>query len=258
MTGAAAMAATSAYRSGVGLVYLALPATLVPALNASLTEVVFRPLPATRAGTLNFSAVKALLAEAPTVQATLIGPGLSRNPATQHAIRHFVAHWPGPLVVDADALTAMTGQDALWLMRTAPTIITPHPGEMARLLGRSVADCENDRIGTAKEAARRFHAVTVYKGAPTVIATPSGEACFNPTGNAGLAVAGTGDTLAGSIVAFLAQRCSPLHAAALACYIGGLAAEIIAEEFGLHGITASDIIVTLPRALKELEAKSNL
>ena len=255
MTGAAAMAATSAYRSGAGLVYLALPASLVPALNAVLTEVVFRPMPATQAGTLSFKAVKALLAEASQVQATLLGPGLSRNAATQNAIRHIVARWPGPLVVDADALTAMAGHDALWQARQAPTIITPHPGEMARLLGRSVAECEEDRIGTAKQAAKRFNAVTVFKGAPTVIASPRGEACVNPTGNAGLAVAGTGDTLAGSIVALLAQGCAPLHAAVLGCYLGGLAAEIAADELGLHGMTALDLSEAIPLAMKELATK---
>ncbi|HEY3378442.1 MAG TPA: NAD(P)H-hydrate dehydratase [Armatimonadota bacterium] len=252
MTGAAAMAATSAYRSGVGLVRLALPASLVPALNAVLTEVVFRPVPETRAGTLSFQAVKPLIAEASAMQAALIGPGLSHNAATQNAIRRFVAQWPGPLVVDADALTAMVGADELWGQRNAPTIITPHPGEMSYLLSKTVPELEEDRIATAKEAAKRFNAIVVFKGTPTVIAAPDGETFVNPTGNAGLAVAGTGDCLAGSIVALLAQGLPALHAAALATYAGGLAAEMLSDSIGIMGMTALDLIDGLPYALKEL------
>jgi NAD(P)H-hydrate epimerase len=252
MTGAAAMSCLSAYRSGAGLVRLALPTSLVQVLNAQLTEVVFRPLPESSAGTMGFRAVARLLGEAKDVQAALIGPGLSRNAATAHAIRRLIPAWPGPLSVDADALTAMAGYDELWKAREAPTIITPHPGEMSRLLGKPIKELEADRIGTAKEAAERFHAVTVFKGAPTVIAAPDGRTFVNPTGNAGLAVAGTGDVLSGSIVALLAQGVAPLFAAALAVYSGGLAAERLAEEMGINGMTALDLIDSMPYALAEL------
>ncbi|HEY3417881.1 MAG TPA: NAD(P)H-hydrate dehydratase [Armatimonadota bacterium] len=255
MTGAASMSSTSAYRSGAGLVRLAVPATLVQALNATLTEVVFRPMPATPAGTLSFHAAQLLLAEADEVQATLIGPGLSRNAATRNAMQRLVAQWPGPLVVDADALTAMAGQDALWGQRKAPTIITPHPGEMSRLLGKPIKELEQNRIDTAKTAAQRFNAVTVFKGAPTVVAAPDGRAFVNPTGNAGLAVAGTGDTLSGSIVAFLAQGLAPLEAAVLACYVGGRAAEIGTAQRGIHGFTAPDLAAAIPLAINALIAE---
>ena len=254
MTGAAAMAATSAYRSGAGLVRLALPTSLVQVLNAQLTEVVFRPLPETSAGTLGFQAVKMLLAEADEVQATLIGPGLSRNAATQHAVRRLIAQWPGTLVVDADALTAAAGHDDVWQARTAPTVITPHPGEMSRLLGLPIAELEQDRLTTAKAAARRYNAITVYKGAPTVIAAPDGRAYIVSAGqaHAGLAVAGTGDTLAGCITALLAQGLAPFEAATLATYLGGLAAEILTADLGTHGMTALDLIDGLPYAMKKL------
>lgn len=253
MPGAAAMASTSAYRSGAGLVRLALPASLAATLNAALTEVVFRPLPETLAGTLSFHAVSQLLAEADAVKATLIGPGLSRNRATENAVQRLVARWPGPLVVDADGLTAMAGADDLWRQRTAPTIITPHPGELSRLLGTPVRELEEDRFGSAKAAAKRFNAVTVFKGAPTVIAAPGGDLFVNPTGTAGLAVAGTGDVLAGAIVALLAQGLPPLHAAVLAAYAGGLAAEQVTGELGLRGMTALDLIEAMPYALKSLQ-----
>lgn len=252
MTGAAVMASRAAYRSGAGLVRLSLPAALVPALNATLTEAVFRPMPATPAGTLGFQAVRPLLAEAAEVRATLIGPGLSRQKSTQLVIQRLVAQWPGPLVVDADGLTAMAGQDALWGQRQAPTVITPHPGEMSRLLGRPVPELEADRIATAKEAAQRFNAVTVYKGAPTVIAAPDGRCYVNPTGNPGLAVAGTGDVLAGSITALLGQGVPPLEAATLATYMGGMAAEMTTETIGIHGMTAPDLIDALPFAMRQL------
>lgn len=252
MTGAAAMAATAAYRSGVGLVRLALPASLVATLNATLTEVVFRPMPAIAAGTLGFAAVARLLGEADQVQATLIGPGLSRHPGTQNAVRRLVAAWPGSLVVDADALTAMAGHDAHWQARKAPTVITPHPGEMARLLGEPTSALEQNRLATAVAAARRFNAVTVFKGTPAVIASPDGRAFVNPTGTPVLAVAGTGDVLAGTITALIAQGVAPLDAAVLGTYAGGRAAEMLTAEMGMHGITALDLLESLPYAFREL------
>lgn len=252
MTGAAAMACTSAYRSGAGLVRLALPASLTPALNAALTEVVFRPIPETSAGTLSFHAIPHLLSDAKQVEAVLIGPGLSRNGATQYAIRRLIPLLHTPLVVDADALTAMAGHDELWQQRPAPTVITPHPGEMSRLLGKPVKELEADRIATTQEAAARFNAITVFKGTPTVIAAPEGRTFVNPTGNAGLAVAGTGDVLAGSITALIAQHVDPFHAAALATFAGGRAAEMITADLGILGMTALDLIDGIPHALAEL------
>ncbi len=251
MTGAAAMACTAAYRAGAGLVRLGLPASLVPALNAALTEVVFRPLPAVPPGVLGHRAIASLLADARDVRAALIGPGLSRQRVTALAVQRLVPQLPCPLVVDADALTAMAGEET-WTQRTCPTVITPHPGEMARLLGRPVAELETDRLATAREAAKRFNAVTIFKGAPTVIAAPDGRVWVNPTGNAGLAVAGTGDVLAGAVTALLAQGVPAPEAAALAVYAGGRAAELIATEHGIHGMTALDLIEALPFALAEL------
>lgn len=171
MTGAAAMASTAAYRSGAGLVRLALPASLISTLNAALPEVVFLPMPEIRAGALGFQAVKQLLAEAGTVQAALIGPGLSHQAATQHAIRHFVANWAGPLVIDADALTALAGHEEVFTTRSAPTIITPHPGEMSRLLGTPVQELERDRLQTAKLAATRFRSQSTFSVLLWVIIT---------------------------------------------------------------------------------------
>lgn len=252
MNGAAAMCAAAAYRAGAGLVRLAIPASLAEVLNAQLTEVVFRPQPETSNGTLSFRAVNKLLAEASEVQATVIGPGLSRNKATQLAIRRLVAAWPGPLVVDADALTAMAGHDELWQERRAPTIITPHPGEMSRLLATSIAECESNRIATAIKAAQRFNAITVYKGSPLLIAAPDGGVYVNPTGNTALAVAGSGDVLAGTITAMLAQGLPAMPAAALAAFAGGWAAQISSEQLGIRGVTAPDLIAALPAALQQL------
>jgi len=252
MTGAAAMAVTAAYRGGAGLVRLAMPAALVPPLNAAHTEVVFRPMPATTTGTLSFRALPLLLAEAAEVRATLLGPGLSCQPAVANLVRHLTPRISGPLVIDADALTALAGHDEVWEQRTSPTIITPHPGEMSRLLGQPVAELERDRLSCAREAARRFNAVVVYKGTPAIIAAPDGRLLINPTGNAGLAVAGTGDVLAGLITALLAQRVEPFEAAALACYVGGRAAELLTATLGLHGMTALDLIDGIPYALLEL------
>ncbi len=253
MTGAAALACRSGYRSGAGLVRLALPEQLVPALNAQLTEVVFRPMPATASGTLSFTAVAQLLAEASEVDAALIGPGLSRNRATAIAVRQLVSKWPGPLVVDADALSAVAEDHTCLSCRTAPTIITPHPGEMARLLGITVTEAQADRIATAKAAAIKFNAIVVYKGTPALVVTPDGTVRVNPHGSPALATAGSGDVLAGSITALLAQGTPPAAAASLALYIGSMAANMLTARVGQHGITASDIIEELPAAMGELE-----
>ncbi|HOF88766.1 MAG TPA: NAD(P)H-hydrate dehydratase [Armatimonadota bacterium] len=252
MTGAAAMAAAAAYRAGAGFVKLALPASLTAALNAQLTEVVFRPMPETRAGTLSFHGFARLLEDAAGTRAALLGPGLSRHPATAHLIRRLVPRIPVPLVVDADALTAMAGHDRLWRQRESPTVITPHPGEMSRLLGQPATVLEEDRLAAAKEAARRFNATVVYKGAPVVIAAPDGRTYVNPTGTPALAVAGTGDVLAGMITALIAQRVEAAHAAALACFIGGLAARRMTAQHGLRGFTAPDLIAAIPRGLAEV------
>ncbi len=252
MTGAAAMAVSAAYRTGAGLVRLALPASLVTALNATLAEVVFRPMPETRAGTLSFHGVDRLLAEVEGVRAVLLGPGLSRHPATAHLIRHLIPLIHVPLVVDADALTAMAGHDRIWRQRARPTVITPHPGEMSRLLGQPATVLEEDRIETAKEAARRFNATVVYKGSPVVIAAPDGRIFVNPTGTPALAVAGTGDVLAGMITALIAQHVEVAHAAALACYVGGLAAQRMSDQIGIRGFTALDLIAAIPNGLAEV------
>ncbi len=252
MTGAAAMAATAAYRTGAGLVRLALPASLVAGLNATLTEVVFRPMPETRAGTLSNHGIDRLLDEVNGVRAVLLGPGLSRHAATAHLIRRLVPRIGVPLVVDADALTAMVGHDVLWRQRERPTVITPHPGEMSRLLGQPTEVLEADRIATAQEAARRFNAIVVYKGAPVVIAAPDGRTYVNPTGTPALAVAGTGDVLAGMITALIAQHVEVAHAAALACYAGGLAATRMSADIGLRGFTALDLIAAIPNGLAEI------
>lgn len=252
MTGAAALTCRSAYRSGAGLVRLALPAALVPALNAQLTEVVFRPMPATAAGTLSFGAVAKLLAEASEVDAALIGPGLSRNRATGVAVRRLVAQWPGPLVVDADALTAVAEDPACVAARTAPTILTPHPGEMARLLATTTPEVQRDRMATAKQAAEKYRATIVFKGTPALVVTPEGAVRVNPHGSPALATAGSGDVLAGSITALLAQGLTPVHAASLALYIGSLAAQNLTARLGTRGITASDILEELTAALGEL------
>jgi NAD(P)H-hydrate epimerase len=252
MTGAAQMACTAAYRAGAGLVRLALPDSLVPGLNAVLTEVVFLPMPETEQGTLSYRAMRKILHHVDAARAVLVGPGLSRHPATAHMLRRLIPEIPRPLIVDADALTAMVDEDPLWRTREQTTIITPHPGELSRLLGQPVEVLEADRIAAAQTAARQFNAIVVFKGLPVVIASPDGRTYLNPTGTPALAVAGTGDVLAGAIAALVAQRVEPVHACALACFAGGLAAQRLADEIGLLGFTALDLIAGLPSALAEL------
>jgi len=184
-----------------------------------LTEAMTRPLPETEDATLGAASVKDALALAELAEAVVLGPGLSREPEALQFAREVVRRCQKPLVIDADALFAL--DQKLDRPRGCSTILTPHPGEMARLRGCSIEEVQRDRLGCARAAAKTSGAVLVLKGAGTVIAAPDGEAWVNPTGSDALATGGTGDVLAGIIGALLAGGASPLDAAAAGVYYHG-------------------------------------
>jgi len=252
-TGAALLAAQAAARSGAGLTTLAVPATLQAVLEAQVREAMTAALADTGDGAAALAdgaAASALLADRGAV---VCGPGLGQASATRELIRHVVRQCTAPLVLDADGLNAVAGTSVL-RDRPGPTVITPHPGEMARLSGGDTVRVQADRLGAARAFARAERVVVVLKGARTVIASPVGATAICPTGNPGMASGGTGDVLAGVIGALLAQGLAAYDAAALGVFAHGAAGDAVAARQGEVGLLASDLLAELPATLERLQA----
>ena len=254
-TGAAAMAAQAALRAGAGLVTVATPASVNDVLEAKLLEVMTIPMPDTEARTLSRAALNRLNDFIASRTAVAIGPGLSTHPETVELIQALVRQLNRPSVLDADALNALAGRAALLAECKIPPILTPHPGEMARLVTESSAQSVNeDRIGTAASFAGAHGCYVVLKGARTVIAGPDGMVAICPTGNPGMATAGTGDVLTGMIAGLLAQGLAPWEAACAATYVHGLAGDLAAEVIGQTSLMAGDVIDSIPYALTNIRS----
>jgi ADP-dependent NAD(P)H-hydrate dehydratase / NAD(P)H-hydrate epimerase len=254
-SGAAALAAQAALRVGAGLVTVATPVSVNDVLEAKLLEAMTVPLPETKARTLARSSLDRVVAFMQARTAVAIGPGLSTHPETVELIQSLMKHLDRPTVLDADALNALTGRTALLTECKIPPILTPHPGEMARLEVEATTQTVNaDRIGTAQRFSRERGVFLVLKGARTVIARPDGLVAVCPTGNPGMATAGTGDVLAGMVVGLLAQGLSSWDAACTATYVHGYAGDLAAQRLGQAGMLARDLIARIPYALQQLQA----
>ena len=252
-TGAALLAAQAAARSGAGLTTLAVPATLQAVLEAQVREAMTAALADTGDGAAALAdgaAASALIADRGAV---VCGPGLGQASATRELVRHVVRQCTAPLVLDADGLNAVAGTSVL-RDRPGPTVVTPHPGEMARLSGGDTARVQADRLGAARAFARAERVVVVLKGARTVIASPAGATAICPTGNPGMASGGTGDVLAGVIGALLAQGLAAYDAATLGVFAHGAAGDAVAARQGEVGLLASDLLTELPATLERLQA----
>ncbi|OGW50366.1 MAG: hypothetical protein A2078_12860 [Nitrospirae bacterium GWC2_57_9] len=249
--GAAVMAARSALRSGAGLVSVATPNSQVAIVQQQIVEAMCIPSAESIDGTLGIGAETELLKQASRMTACAIGPGLSTHYETVTTVRNMVQHMSLPLVIDADGLNALAGSLDLLKKLKAPVVLTPHPGEMARLLGVSTADVQKDRIDVASGFAAKYKVTVVLKGAGTVVASPDGSIFINSTGNPGMATGGTGDVLTGMIGSFLAQGYTAPQAACLGVYLHGFAGDIVAREKGEPGMIAGDLIEKIPQAIKE-------
>ncbi|MEE9281814.1 MAG: NAD(P)H-hydrate dehydratase [Myxococcota bacterium] len=245
-TGAAVLAAEGALRTGAGLVTVAAPRSLNAIFEVKLTEAMSLPV-GSQLPFLDEAAVPAVVEEAGSRDALVFGPGIGRSSGTEVATRAILEAVTAPTVIDADALNAFAGTPE-GLAGPGPRVLTPHPGEAARLLARSNADVQADRVGAARELARRSAAVVLLKGARSVSASPAGEVWINPTGGPGLASGGTGDVLAGVVGALLAQRLGPLDAARLGAFLHGLAGDLGPAVGGL----ASELAARVPQAWREL------
>ncbi len=252
MSGAAILSAKSALVSGAGLVYLAVPRSVLPIVSTALVEVVGIPMPENPDGSLAYEAYYRILDLGRDMDALLVGPGLSRDSGTQRLVREILLGLEKDIVLDADGLNALTQSTSILKEAPGRVIITPHPGELSRLIGRRVP--KEERLEISRETSAELGVICVLKGARTLITEPGGRSFVNLTGNSGMATAGSGDVLAGIIVSLIAQHNDPLVAAVSGVYLHGLAGDLAAEELGARSIIASDIIRYLPRAFEEAES----
>ncbi len=251
-TGAAAMTAMSAMRAGAGLVTLGIARGLNPVLESMVAEPMTLPLAETGRGTLSGEALDTLMEVLDGKQCLAVGPGLGTHAETQSLVRDLVRQCPVPMVIDADGLNCLTGHTQLLESVNADVVLTPHPGEMARLAGISTAAVQADRLGCARAFARRHNVSVVLKGANTIIAGPDGTVCVNTTGNAGMASGGMGDVLTGMIAGFIAQGYSAKAAMCLGVYLHGAAADELALTRGPVGFLATEVMAAVPGRIRKL------
>jgi NAD(P)H-hydrate epimerase len=254
--GAALLAGLGGARSGAGLVCLATPLSVGTHMLGMVPELTAMLLGEEAPGLIGPTGWRRVATESRGYDAVVVGPGLGRHPSTQRRVRGFVAELRMPTVIDADALNAMAVDDRWWRPLAMPAVLTPHPGEFARLM-RQPADPvvsvdDEARADAARAAAQRWGQVVVLKGAHTVIATPDGELLRSDVATPSLATAGSGDVLSGAIGAFLAAGCSPLDAAGCGVAIHGAAGLLAQDRIGRAGVMARDLAALLPEVIEQL------
>lgn len=252
LTGAAYLTSRAALLSGSGLVTLGIPESLNSIMEVKLTEVMTKPLAETKRISLSLKAWPQIKEILPRIDALAVGPGLSQNPETKKLICKLLSFVSKPLVLDADGINALIGKLNILRKLKGKLVITPHPGEMARLLKLQVAQVQKNRTKKAKDFAKKYNIVVVLKGYRTVVADRNGKTYINQTGNPGMASGGCGDVLTGIIAAFIGQRMDVFRAAKLGAYVHGLAGDLAAKEKGEFSLTATDILDKLPQAVKTI------
>lgn len=251
MAGAAIMAGKAALRCGLGLLKTALPKSIYPIAAGAIFESVFFPLEETPDGKISKCNIDFLLCEAEKSSAVLIGCGLSVCDNTEELINSFIENCTKPLVLDADALNCVAKNTDILKKAKAPIIITPHPGEMARLVKSTPKAVNENRAEIAADFAKEYGVVTVLKGAGTIIASPEGRVMINRTGNSGMATGGSGDVLAGMTGSLLAQGANAFDAASAAVYLHGLSGDIASEKLGRISMLPTDLIDKIPQAFRK-------
>lgn len=255
MTGSGCLCANAAMRTGAGLVYVGVPAGLAHIYASKLTEPIIIPLEDAGNGSLSEGSGPQIVRAMEKMTVAAVGPGLSAGREIFKVIEDIIAESRLPMVLDADALNALSTDVSILKKLKAGAVITPHPGEMARLTGLSIREVQENRLKTAQEFAAAWGVVVVLKGARTVIALPDGTAFVNTRGNPGMATAGAGDVLAGVIASLIGQGLSLQDAAIAGVHIHSLAGDAAAEKKGMPGMIASDIIEELPYVIKRLNEK---
>ncbi len=254
LTGAAALSGMAAARCGSGLVTVGCPSSLNPILEAKLTEVMTAPLPENRKkSVLALRGIGEIRMQLRERDAVAIGPGIGRHHETGELIRRLIPSLEIPAVIDADGLYPLSGDDSPLLSDHGELILTPHPGEFARLTGQSPDENPINNFDLVAEYAKKYDAVVVLKGSPTIVASPDGDVYLSPTGNWGMATGGSGDVLTGIIVSLLGQQLAPLEAAVCAVFIHGLAGDIAVGEINPRSLVAGDLIEYLSSTFNALE-----
>ncbi len=251
MLGAAALCGLAAMRTGAGLVTVGIPKSLNKTLQAKISNVIMTlPLPETFGCAIAAKAYSEIKRSFSKYQAVAIGPGMGQEAGTQKFALNVIRECSLPVVVDADALNILALHLKILSQAQGPRILTPHPGEMARLTGISRDAVEKDRLSVTRDFARKHNCVVLLKGHNTCVVAPEGRAYINKTGNSGMATAGSGDVLTGMIAAILGQGFEPFEAAATGCRLHGLAGDEAARRVGKVSLIATDIIESLPRVIK--------
>lgn len=253
MSGAAALSTLAALRSGVGICTLAAPRQVISSLSSSIYESLFLPLESDNDGFLSHRCLDRIESNLHTAQAISIGMGIGISDDTKIIVREVIQNANVPIILDADGINCIADDIDILKDTNADIIITPHPGEMARLLGITTDEVQANRHNLARDFAVQMGITTVLKGRCTIVALPSGKVYFNTNGNAGLARGGSGDVLSGMIGAFLAQGISAERAATMAVFLHGLCADRIADRSSMQGMLPSDIIAELPAVFGLLE-----
>ena len=252
MAGAAIMAGKAALRCGIGLLKIAVPKSIYPVCATNILESVYYPLEETSNGVISSKNTDFLLEMCEKSSAVVIGCGLSVCDDTKNLVQSVITNCEKPLVIDADALNCICNKPEILKNLKVPAIITPHPGEMARLLHSTPKAVNSNRENTAIDFAKKFGVVTVLKGAGTIIASPDGEVYINHTGNSGMATGGSGDVLSGIIGSLLAQGASPINAAAAGVFLHGTIGDLAAEKLGKISMLPTDMIDMIPTAYLKL------
>ncbi len=251
-TGAAALCSRGAAGAGAGLVSLAVPESLNHIMEVKLTEVMTEPIPEEEAGFPGSGSLDAVMKLMAGKQALALGPGLSTRDGARCLIHGVIEQSVIPMVIDADGINALSGSLEVLARAKAPVILTPHPGEMARLAGSGTQEVQRNRLGVARDFARRHKCCLVLKGARTLVAAPDGCVAINLTGNAGMASGGMGDVLTGMIAGFIAQGYDSVCGARLAVFCHGFAGDLLFRELGPQGFMAGDLLRELPRVFRAL------
>lgn len=253
LTGAVCLASLGALRMGAGLVTLAVPNSLHSLMEVKLTEVMTTPIMGEKHKALDVGALEEIVQLQMGKDVLALGPGMSRQSGTITLLQELIPKLQVTTVIDADGLYPFGGRTELFTQATVPIILTPHPGEMAHLLGVSIEEVQNSRLEMATKAAKDWQVTIVLKGAQTIVADPQGQVYINTTGNPGMATGGSGDVLTGIIAALVAQGLKPIEAAALGVYLHGLAGDRGKMDLGMAGLVAGDLLKYLPLVVKDLE-----
>lgn len=253
LTGAAALSSEAVLRVGAGMALLGIPRSLNAALEEKVTEVMTLPLPETEQQSLSFDSKDLVSEKLEWANVLAVGPGLSTHTDSTKLVKSILEILSKPVVLDADAINCLKDDKEILKTTKADLVLTPHPGELSRLVGISTKDILADPIVTVRDQAQKLKVVLVLKGAPTIIGAPDGYVFINSTGNAGMATAGMGDVLTGAIAGLIAQGMTPLDGALAGVYLHGLAGDISKSELGEAGLLAGDVLKNLPFALKTFE-----